>query len=194
MESNNICLKYENVSIKINKIKDKDEKFLLKNINFEIKQNDIILMIGNSGSGKTTFLNILNNPFLEEYELNVKKKENINYNNNKIKMIPHMPLFNPYLTVDETFKLFKKHYNIKDTDNNIKLQFYTDFIMHHGKSNTLVGDSNNKTLSSGQLSELSICINILDEFDILILDEPFSNLDNYSSKRIMENIVKLNKN
>ncbi|CDU20200.1 uncharacterized protein PY17X_1358700 [Plasmodium yoelii] len=75
IETNNtVCekiegsIKFENVNFIYNKF-DKDKKLILKNINFEIKKNEKIAIIGKSGSGKSTIWKLLTREY--EYEGNI---------------------------------------------------------------------------------------------------------------------------
>ncbi|SCM11089.1 ABC transporter B family member 5, putative [Plasmodium chabaudi adami] len=73
-ENNIICekiegsIKFENVNFTYNKF-DKDQKIILKNINFEIKKNEKVAIIGKSGSGKSTIWKLLTRQY--EYEGNI---------------------------------------------------------------------------------------------------------------------------
>ncbi|CAD2102174.1 ABC transporter B family member 5, putative [Plasmodium vinckei lentum] len=73
-ENNIICekiegsIKFENINFTYNKF-DKDKKIILKNINFEIKKNEKVAIIGKSGSGKSTIWKLLTRQY--EYEGNI---------------------------------------------------------------------------------------------------------------------------
>ncbi|CXJ02455.1 ABC transporter B family member 5, putative [Plasmodium berghei] len=75
VEKNNIIceqiqgsIKFENINFTYNKF-DQDKKLILKNINFEIKKNEKIAIIGKSGSGKSTIWKLLTREY--EYEGNI---------------------------------------------------------------------------------------------------------------------------
>ncbi|CAD2102028.1 ABC transporter B family member 5, putative [Plasmodium vinckei brucechwatti] len=61
-------IKFENINFTYNK-SDKDKKIILKNINFEIKKNEKVAIIGKSGSGKSTIWKLLTRQY--EYEGNI---------------------------------------------------------------------------------------------------------------------------
>ncbi|KEG04974.1 ABC transporter B family member 5, putative [Plasmodium vinckei vinckei] len=73
-QNNIICekiegnIKFENINFTYNKF-DNDKKIILKNINFEIKKNEKVAIIGKSGSGKSTIWKLLTRQY--EYEGNI---------------------------------------------------------------------------------------------------------------------------
>jgi len=171
MEKNVITFKNLCVEIK--------EKKIISNISLEIENsNNIIVIAGESGSGKTTLLNIINNPNMPKH---YKLSGSLDYHNCNIKMINHTPHFNPFLTVKETIQMFINSYELT---NNV--DYYLNKFNIHDICDKIIGDDENKSLSTGQLIELSILLNTMTLPDLLILDEPFSNLDVKSSLTVLK--------
>ncbi|MBN1969130.1 MAG: ABC transporter ATP-binding protein [Candidatus Delongbacteria bacterium] len=160
------------------------DKQILKDINFDFKNGDIIKVIGNNGSGKTTFLKLvsgllvqscgkylINNVCFDEY--------NSDFIREKILYIGQIsPDFD--MTIEEYCEIF---YNRKLNDKTIiellnELDFFED-------SSNVEKDILNQfinTLSGGQKKKLEIIKLILNfkNSDIIIIDEVDSSLDSSS--------------
>lgn len=155
--------------------------------NFEINNGDKISIIGKSGQGKTTFLNIFSR-YIDiddmHYIIDTKSKKgglNLAY------ISQESDLFN--LTIRENLCLGK---NINDEKlmNYLKEAGLEEWInkLENGL-NTIVGERGLK-LSVGQKQRLNIIRGILLEKDVYVLDEPTSNLDKETEKLIVKLIQK----
>lgn len=150
------------------KIKD---KFILNNINFNVKKNIIFGIVGPNGSGKTTLLKILTGLYKPTMGF-IKINETIYSNNNKelfykLSALIESPKFYDNLTGKANLKLFnilyKNKFNINELINNMNL---SDFI-----------NKKVKTYSLGMKQKLAIALCLLNKPKILILDEPTNGFD-----------------
>lgn len=163
---NNIYL--QNIS---KKYKD---KIVFQNINFIFIRGKINIIKGSNGSEKTTLLNIIAN-------LDTNYNGNINLdnlkNNNQIcsLYIQNNNLYS-YLTVVDNLKL------ILDDESLIDSYLNTTNLMYLKYQNI-------SSLSKGEKQRIALIKILISKFEILLLDEPFSSLDN-ENKNLFFNLLK----
>ena len=173
------------------------ERMILKDINLKIPKNRTIAFIGESGSGKTTIVNVLAGLIpLNDGELlidGVNRKElDINTYQRRIGYITQDPvifsdtIFNnvtfwaaPSADAQERFNLAIKQASLEDFIENLPQ-----------KGETVLGN-NGVNLSGGQRQRISIARELYKDVDILILDEATSALDSETEKSIQRNIEQL---
>lgn len=170
-------LKVENLNILRN------NKTILKNVNFLLHQSEIAVITGESGSGKSTFLKSLNALIPVSKGDILFKNSNIleispSHLRRKICLIPQIPVAIAKNVFDE-FKLIKN--NIEKSE--------IDEIVEKFKLDPSILYKNFKNLSIGQQQRISIIRGLINEPEIMLLDEPTSALDN-DNIDILENIIK----
>ena len=169
------------------KIKDisfyykKNSRFNINNINFNIKKGESIGIVGQSGSGKSTILNIiigLLKPQSGEIFFDELNIENINGWNKSIGYVPQ----NVYLTDDTIFNniafgVGKDKFKSRKVQSAIEKAQLKEFISSlPKKENTLVGEKGVR-LSGGQVQRIGIARALYHNPSILVLDEASSALD-----------------
>ena len=171
--TNMTYINYINMSIIVKNLTfSYDEKCLVENLNFDISNGSIGLIKGESGSGKSTLLNVI---------AGLKKADSGNVVcNNKVYMDKNTflpPERRRIGYVFQDFALFP-HINAKK---NITYALNKDFL--HTDHITLILNLNDHLhkmpheLSGGQQQRVAIARAIAMRPHLLILDEPFSNLD-----------------
>ena len=159
------------------------------NINLTIEKNDIIGIIGKSGSGKTTFADLLLGllkPDSGKILINDEKSKNVDTQNFNFSYIPQsINLLDDNLY--ENIAFGNRNQNIDKEK--------MDKILSKADLDTLDKDLYSKSLgedgikiSGGQKQRIGIARALYNEPNLLILDEPTSELDYSSEKKIMQNI------
>ncbi len=167
-------IKIENLSYKIN------ENYILKNINMDIKNKDKIAIVGETGAGKTTLINIISGLY-KDYEGHVY------IDNNELKDINNDLIREKIGIVSQDVILFSgsieynitmgRNYDENSIKNAAKLAKIDDFIEDlPDKYNTIVGERG-ITLSGGQKQRLAIARIIIRNPEIIIFDDSTSSLD-----------------
>ena len=174
--------------------------YIFENFNFNIKKREIVCLIGRSGSGKSTFLEILTTLILpNKGKILVDNKYNI-FNSRSMWMskIGYVPQ-SVYFTDDTIRKNIAFGINDEDIDeskiiNSIEKSGLSEFINNLREGvNYRVGEFGGK-LSGGEKQRLGIARAMYNRPDILILDEPTSSLDEESESKVLNQIKKLKEN
>lgn len=153
---------------------------VLKDLNVEIQEGEVVCIIGPSGSGKSTFLRCLNQleditggkVIIDNHDLN-DSSQNINKIRENIGMVfQHFNLF-PHLTVLENITLAPKELkNKKEADIKKRALELLETVGLSEKANDYPN-----SLSGGQKQRVAIARALAMEPDIMLFDEPTSALD-----------------
>ena len=185
-------------SIKIKNINFKypNREITLNNINFEIKKNEIIGLVGKTGSGKSTLVKIimgLIDPTNGDVLIDGNQLKNINYKWQKnISYIPqNFYILDDTILENVLFGEDKTKLDNKLLQEALKFASLEKFINQlPEKLNTIVGP-NGKKLSGGQLQRLAIARAMYQNTNILVFDEATNSLDKKTEEEIIDKIYKL---
>jgi len=149
-------------------------KKAVKNINFEIKKNQIIGLLGPNGCGKTTTIGmllgllkpsngdiIINGMKIEENRINILKKINF--------ISPYIELPKK-LTVKQNLIVYGKLYNVRNLKT--RIEYLASKLRLEDLLSKITGE-----LSSGQKNRVSLAKALINEPVVLLLDEPTASLD-----------------
>ena len=170
------------------------DNYIFKNFNFEIKKGEKICIIGPSGRGKTTMVEILIGL--------IQPTSGHILVDNKVFDITNEKLNLTYLTqdtmlFDDTIKnniILNKNFNQKKYNETIKLSLLDVFINSNvDKDFYQVGVFGNN-LSGGQKQKVAFARAIYSDAELIILDEPFTALDDENREIIKTNIFKVFQN
>ena len=187
-------IKFENVSFKYSK----NEEEVLKNVNLEIKGGKMSALVGHSGSGKSTILNLI--PRFYNIDSGNIIIDNQSINEVKIASLrKNLSLVSQDTTLfDDTIKNNIAYANSDASEEEIieaaRLSHCIEFIDELPKKyETIIGE-NGVRLSGGQKQRLSIARAILKKSSIILLDEATSSLDSETEEKIQTAINFLTKN
>ena len=184
---------FENVDFRY---KDNDEK-ILKNINLVAKKGETVALVGNSGGGKSTLVNLI--PRFFDVDAGMITIDGINVKDYKIKSLRKKIGIVPQETflfggtVLENIKYGNQKASVEEVIEAAKKANAHEFIekLEQGYE-TEIGERGVK-LSGGQKQRISIARAILENPQILILDEATSALDNESEQLVQDALEKLMK-
>ena len=182
-------LKFEKVSFSY------PNKTVLDELYFEIAPGDIVGISGNSGRGKTTIINLLTG-FLEPAKGGI-------YINNKIAAAPMRRLYcknislvkqQPFFIYDTILKNIILDDKIADEQ---KLTSVLEFcgldklVAEYPEGTAKVITENGKNISGGQRQRIMLARALYHNHDLLILDEPFSEMDADAENELLTKLQQL---
>ncbi|GIZ08562.1 ABC transporter ATP-binding protein [Flavobacterium sp. UMI-01] len=164
------------------------DKPILKNIDFTIEKGENIAVIGESGCGKSTLLKLIYGLYdLDEGTIFWKEQEVLGP---KFHLVPGMPFIKylsqdfdlmPYVTVAENVGKFLSNIHMEQKEARIQellaIVEMTDYA-----------DVKAKYLSGGQQQRVALARALALEPEILLLDEPFSHIDNFRKNALRRNL------
>jgi subfamily B ATP-binding cassette protein MsbA len=174
---------------------DKNEDYVLKDINLTVKKGEIVALVGHSGAGKSTLVNLLAR--LYEAEKGKILIDGVDIKDIKLSSLrslisvvsQEMVLFNA--TVGDNIAYGNKEATEEEIVEAAKRAYAWDFIESlPRKFHTVIGDRGVR-LSGGQKQRIAIARAILKKSPILILDEATSQLDSESEGLIKEALYSL---
>jgi len=174
-----------------------DKDYVLKDVNLDIKKGEIVAIVGPSGTGKTTLINLIPRFYdpskgsikIDDIDLRDVTLESLR---NQIGIVTQeMLLFNDTVTVNIAYG--DKNYSMENIIKAAKVANAHDFIMGLPRQyDTVVGERGFK-ISGGERQRLAIARAIFKNPPILILDEATSQLDTESERYVQEAIDHLMK-
>jgi len=188
-------IEYKNINLNVSR------KCVLNNVSGYFVSGKINVIIGESGSGKTSLINLLVGKNIKSSKISgeifikgKKVKSFLSYYKKSIAYVEQFYDFNENLTVEENlyyyYNLFSKNIELNV---NKKVNDLLKFFELNDVRNNIVGGMNNQGISGGQRKKLSLAMELIKSPDIIILDEPLSGLDSASSIKIFRIFEKLTK-
>ena len=201
----NTLLRVKNLSLGLNN--PKNEKLLIDNVSFDIKKNEIVSIIGESGSGKTlTAMSILG--LLDKALFNISghiifnKINLLSVNEAKIQKIRSHNISivfqNPMSSLNPTMKLGKQIYEVFHSHIDLNYNSVNKRIKELIKKVKLDGVKNifekyPHEISGGQMQRFMLVMALASSPKLLIADEPTTALDVTVQKEIIEILKSLQK-
>lgn len=164
-------------------------EWVFRNLNYEFQSGESYTFIGANGSGKSTLLQVLSG-FMPHSEglINYKNNSNLVSIDDFYK---HLVIAAPYLELIEDFTLTEIidfHVKFKPFKNKLSVKEFIDFIELPKAKNKEV-----KFFSSGMKQRVKLGLAFWSDSEILMLDEPTSNLDAEASTWYLKNVQEYSK-
>lgn len=186
-----VSIRMRHISKWVGKIGRK--KKILSDVNCEIRGNSFVAIIGGSGAGKTTLMNVING-FDRKFKGNVycggiDLTENFQHLKNIIGYVPQEDIIYENLTLRKMLYYTARLKMPDDTGTNEidrRIDLVLKMIDLQQHQNTYI-----KKLSGGQKKRASIAVELLADPKLFFLDEPTSGLDPGTEKNLMLSLQKL---
>lgn len=169
-----------------------NDKYVIENLNLDLPDTGAVTIVGKSGSGKSTLLRILGSIDLDyigsvkinNVELNSMNSNEIsNFRFQNIGFSFQKEEFDELMSVKENLAWQLKITSLdKDSEERV-IDSILDLVNLKDKKNELI-----KNLSGGERKRVGIARAIMNSPNILILDEPFSSIDDYNRSIIIKTL------
>ena len=179
--------------IKFNKVVKKFGKTIaLNGVSFTVKKKETIGLIGNNGAGKTTTINLICNIYkYDSGEIYIYEKllhQNYVEYKNKLGFILSEPVYIKEFTVKKYWEFVCKFQRVEKDLCEKRIFEMGDYLDIKEQLNTEI-----EKLSSGNQMKVSIGASLIHNPEILIYDEPFTNLDINTTQQLMSLLKELKK-
>jgi len=178
-----MSIKVENLSV------SRNNSLLFKDINFIVQKKEICMVDGNSGAGKSSLLNILSGLLIPESGL--IECNGMIFNNEVIQLPPEKRNIGYVFQDFALFPHINADKNILFASNNNKDELY-ELVVNELELKEHLKKLPHE-LSGGQKQRVAIARAIMMKSQFLIMDEPFSNLDeaiSVKTQKLISTIVK----
>jgi len=171
------------------------EKAILKNISFRAKAGQTIALVGPTGSGKTTIIQLLNRFYdTVRGEIFIDGNDITQYEMENLRDHIGVVLQDTYLfsgTVRENIRYGKLEATDEEVEQAAKIAYAHNFIKYLPQGYETMLVSGGMNLSQGQRQLIAIARAILEDPDILILDEATSSVDTMTEVQIQKGLNNL---
>ncbi|UTS70510.1 ABC transporter ATP-binding protein [Mycoplasma bradburyae] len=186
-------IKFENVSFSYD-----DKNLAINDVSFEIKANSSIALVGETGSGKSTIMNLLSRYYqptkghIYLNDMNYTKIDEYHFNEMISVVLQDSVMFSD--TIYNNIACVNQKATKEQVIQAAKDAKIHDFIDNLKDGYDTYIDENQTNLSSGQLQQIALARAFLSDAEILIMDEATSSVDSKTEKNIQDAIFKLMKN
>ena len=172
-------LKVENLSKKYGKV------YALDDVSFELGKGTITILLGPNGAGKSTLMKSAIGFLKYEGEVLVNGMQTKKEEARKILgYIPELPSLYPNLTVGEHMEFIARAYKMVDYKERIEY-LLKKFELYDKRKK--FGDE----LSKGMQQKLNLCLGLLPNPEVLLLDEPMIGLDPHAIRELKDYMIEM---
>lgn len=162
-------------------------KTVLKGVNFEAPAGEFVVLLGPNGAGKTTFLRILSSlsrPSMGEVRVGgFYLPQQAAAVRRKLGVVSHQPLLYGDLTAEENLRFYGRMYGLEKMPERISQVLEQIGLIN--RQHDLV-----RTFSRGMQQRLAIGRAVLHDPDVLLLDEPYTGLDQDACE-MLDNVLRV---
>ena len=161
-------------------------KTILRGVDFEVQPGEFVALLGPNGAGKTTFLRILaslSRPSLGEVNIaGCKLPQQAAQVRARLGVVSHLPLLYGDLSAEENLRFYARLYGINNYD--LRITEVLEMTGLELRRRDLV-----RTFSRGMQQRLAIGRAVLHDPDVMLLDEPYTGLDQDASS-MLDDVLK----
>jgi len=180
IEFKNVCKSY------------KDKKNVIENLSFKVLDGEFLVLVGASGCGKTTTLQMINRivePTSGEIELdgyNISKIDVLELRRDMGYVIQNTGLF-PHWTIEENISTLLKLKKMPQDQIDIKVKEYMNIVnLDYDKFATKYP----RQLSGGEQQRAGVARALINNPKVILMDEPFSALDPITRKQLQDELLR----
>lgn len=175
--------------LKVKSISHSFDRPILDEVNLSLKEGEIISIVGRSGAGKSTFLKIIAGKLLPQtgevfFENELVSKQRLIAGHPEIGLVNQDFKLDEYHTVEENIRLQILHLKEKIRD-----KFIEELL--HLTGLTVLRSQQARLLSGGEQQRLAIARMLAKEPKLILLDEPFSHLDQFLRNKLINYLLDL---
>jgi heme exporter protein A len=162
-------------------VKSFGHTYALRGVDLEVAEGEFLTIVGPNGAGKTTLLRILatllkptsglvriNGLALSPGDTEVRRQ---------MGFVSHQPLIYSDLTVEENLRFYGRIYDVHPLEE--RVDALLDLVGLDGRRHSLAG-----TLSRGMKQRLSVARSIIHQPSVMLLDEPYTGLDQQATRML----------
>ncbi len=175
-----------------------EKKRILQNVNGHAKSGQLLAIMGATGCGKTSLLNVLAGrvgrsgmaaaELKGEVLVNGKSRDDKGFRRISAYVVQDDRLY-PHLTVYETLHLASHFFLPTSVSDDKKEELVNSIIMELGLNkarDTIIGDERVRGVSGGERKRANIAVQLISNPKVLFMDEPTSGLDSFQAQSVME--------
>ena len=173
--------------------KDFGDRRVIKDLSFKVQEGELFVLVGTSGSGKTTTLKMINQLFVQDdgdILFNGKKIKDYNLRNLRLEIgyvLQQIALF-PAMTVEQNIALIPEMKHFSKEDIRIRVD---ELLREVDLDPERYRNRYPRELSGGEQQRIGILRAIASEPPIVLFDEPFSALDPIVRTQLQDLVLKL---
>jgi len=188
-----VVLEWENIKSKLQLKKGKGVRTILDGVSGSASPGRLLAIMGASGSGKTSLLNVLSGRTPETKGLKLTGRVGINGISQKRSQhrqayVRQEDIFYSQLTARETLMMEAKLRLPKEVSEASKEQLVEELIARLSLktcADTIVGDNKTRGLSGGEKKRLSLGCELIGSPSLIFADEPTTGLDSFQAEKVM---------